>query len=132
MKPIDYRSMPRTVSEMLDTYGEDFYNWQAEEVDSGGWSHSSDRRERYSRCHDAAEDGCDGSTHAENIQDFREFGEFLFGEAFRELWRGHYVLDAVPDELEAALDSARDAYMADCDALEAWHEKNGSLNQQVG
>ena len=131
MKPTPDQ-LPRTVSEMLRSHGEAFYTYQAENVQSCGYSHSQSRRDRYSRCYDAAEHGSDGSTHAENIEDFREFGEHLFREANRMADRMDFESDEAADAYQDAIDNSAKAYAEDCDKLEAWHENNGSLNQQVG
>lgn len=69
--------------------------------------------DRATRLWDAAEVGCDGSTHAEVIADWRRNAE----NAFRWDRRLPNVLDAI--EL-AILD------------VEAWHEANGSLDDEVG
>jgi len=74
--------------------------------------------ERAERIHDHAEDGCDGSTHAEHMEDWREFAEMLF----RSLsW----------DEREE-VEPTHDALIAEIDACEVWHEKNGSLHEVIG
>ena len=121
--------LPYTVGEMLERFSESFYDWQSENVQSGGYSSNTGRRDRYNRCHEAAEHGSDGSTHAECIDDFREFGRGLFDEASRQAFR---LLDDEGDKAEDQIADKRDAFEADCDKLEAWHEANGSLNQQVG
>lgn len=74
--------------------------------------------ERAERIHEYAESGGDGSTHAEHIEDWREFADMLF----RSLsW----------DEREE-IEPAYDALMAEIDACEAWHQKNGSLHEMIG
>ena len=74
--------------------------------------------DRAERIHDAAEDGCDGSTHAERIEDWRDFAEMLF----RSLsW----------DEREE-VEPIHDALLAEIDTCKAWHEKNGSLHEVIG
>ena len=74
--------------------------------------------ERAERIHDHAEDGCDGSTHAEHMEDWREFAEMLF----RSLsW----------DEREE-VEHIHDALLVEIDECEAWHEKNGSLHEVIG
>ena len=89
---------------------------QAREFGSSSdmWIEDPDRAERVDA---AAEDGCDGSTHQEHIQDWRE--------AFRDFTRyergGHHSCEL--------LESAIEAYWDD---LEMWHEKNGTLYEQVG
>ena len=122
--------LPESVGAMLERHGESFYDWQSEQVESGGYSSHTDRRDRYNRCYEASEHGADGSTHAENIDDFREFGEGLFDEASRQAFR--LLDDEEGDRAEDQITDKREAFEADCDALEAWHEKNGSLNQQGG
>lgn len=64
--------------------------------------------ERANRIHDAAEHGCDGSTHAEHIEDWQEF------------------LDdsELPDEIKESIQK-------EIDACEAWHAANGSLHTQT-
>ena len=74
--------------------------------------------ERAERIHDAAEDGCDGSTHYEVIEDWREFADMLF----------HSLSCEEREEIEPAYD----ALMADIDACEAWYDKNGSLHEMIG
>jgi hypothetical protein len=78
---------------------------------SDDWINDEDRM---ARCTAAAENGADGSTHAEVINDWREaFARFL-----RE--RGNRF-----DRFERAV-------TAEFDAIEAWHEAIGSLNQEIG
>lgn len=74
--------------------------------------------ERMKRCHDAAEDGCDGSTHGERISDWREFlNSLTITDEFRDG-------DLTQDEF--------DAIDAEIDACEAWHETNGTLDEPIG
>lgn len=74
--------------------------------------------ERAERIHKYAETGSDGSTHAEHIEDWREFADMLF----RSLsW----------DEREE-LEPTYDALISEIDSCEAWHEKNGSLYEVIG
>ena len=76
------------------------------------------------RCHEAAEDGCDGSTHREVMDDWREFLERLESDATRAaMWH-----DRVTAEIERRAESIRE----EIDKCEAWHEKNGSLDKQAG
>jgi hypothetical protein len=125
-------SLPKTVREMLSSYGEEFYTWQAESVESGGCARpGSDSRDRFNRCYEAAADGGDGSTHAEHIEDFREFGADLFEDAHRAILNED-LSDAELEVMESALEAAQASYMADCDELEAWHKANGSLDHEVG
>jgi hypothetical protein len=81
--------------------------------------------ERASRCSDAAEHGCDGKTHAEVIDDWRDAFTYWLRErakdARRRCWR-HC-------EEWPCFEAAVRAYF---DSVEEWHEKNGSLEQEIG
>lgn len=80
--------------------------------------------ERMARCHEAAEDGCDGSTHAEAMQDWQEFLDTLESDAKQKThWHPR-----VTAEIERRVESIRE----EIDACEARHEKAGSLNEMVG
>ena len=83
---------------------------------SDDWLRDSERMER---CTKAAEHGADGSTHREVIGDMREaFRACLrYGRRNR---RAEY-----PYRIEAAA-------MQHFDELEAWHERNSSLDQEIG
>lgn len=67
--------------------------------------------DRMARCDEAAEDGADGSTYAEVLQDYRDT-----------------LQRVIPYRCERLRDAA-DAYI---DGLEAWHVKNGTFDQQIG
>ncbi len=85
--------------------------------------------DRAERCYDAAENGADGSTHAEAIQDQRDFAEILYDEARRAVWK----LDGPEaDEAEIELEDWQDTISALLDEVETWHETNGSLHQEIG
>lgn len=71
--------------------------------------------ERADRMHEAAADGCDGSTHYERLQDMRD----AFRDCLRDR-RGEYLY------------RVEDAVISAIDAVEAWHENNGSLHEQIG
>jgi hypothetical protein len=108
---------------MLDTFvrSEYFANWSAERLDSSAYG-SADDRDRFERCHDAAEEGADGSTHAERLQDMRE----AFGDWLRDRRRASKLHFAeFPYRVETAV-------LAEIDAIELWHETNGSLFSEVG
>ena len=77
------------------------------------WINDPDRAER---CAEAAEEGSDGSTHQERIQDFRD--------AFKDWISDNHRHHDYPTFTDAV-----DSYF---DELELWHEKNGSLFQQIG
>ena len=74
--------------------------------------------ERAERIHDHAESGSDGSTHAERMEDWREFA--------LDLWRSLSM-----DEAKAE----RKNYLALMDAIngcEEWHDHVGSLHEVIG
>jgi hypothetical protein len=73
--------------------------------------------ERAARCYDAAEFGADGKTHAEVIDDWRE--------AFRAMLRDRGGNHNIPERFVAAVESH-------FGAVEEWHDKNGSLFQEIG
>jgi len=82
------------------------------------WSHDQDRA---TRCYDAAEHGEDGSTHGEQITDWRDAFAGYFADCAMTTRSSNGTLDR--------LTAAVGAYWDD---LEAWHEKHGSLNTQIG
>lgn len=140
MKVICGVKVPESIDDVLDDekWSEAYYNWSA--ANSNDFINCPDRAER---CYEAAADGCDGSTHAENIDDFREYGDSLFFDLNRAVERaidGNEMWDTMSEEAADDLvnsyweqfEACEQAYSADCDALEEWHDKNGSLNQQVG
>ncbi len=86
-------------------------NWTAGK-DEDFWNEP----ERASRVYDAAAEGCDGKTHAEVIEDWRE--------AFRAWIRDKRKWQD-PERFMTAVE-------AHFDKVEAWHEKNGSLWQEIG
>lgn len=110
----------RIISDFLRS---EFYNnWQAEHLNSCAYSRDSDDRDRFARCYDAAEDGADGSTHAEHIADMRS----AFGDWLRDRRRSSRLKCA---EFPYRLETAAGEYF---DRLEAWHERAGTLDQEVG
>jgi hypothetical protein len=71
--------------------------------------------ERAARVHEAAEYGGDGKTHAEVINDWRD--------AFR-----YWLLDRKSENTHYRFE---DAVIAHFDSVEEWHDKNGSLFEQI-
>jgi hypothetical protein len=74
--------------------------------------------DRAERIHDAAEDGVDGSTHQERIDDWRDFLNTL------------KIID--PEDETSKGDITQQVYdsiTVEIDACEEWHLKNGSLEQ---
>jgi hypothetical protein len=102
------------VTAFIDCFLQSSY-WQGMQFGSSSdmWT---DDPERAQRCDDAAEYGGDGSTHAEAISDMRNAIEYYILDKRR--WGGTY-------RFRAAID-------AHFDALELWHEKNGSLHTEIG
>jgi hypothetical protein len=73
--------------------------------------------ERADRCWNAAAHGCDGKTHKEVIDDWRDaFSNWLSDRRSDTAW---------PERFESAV-------CARFDAVETWHENNGSLFQEIG
>ena len=88
---------------------------------SDDWLHDQERMER---CHDAADDGADGSTHWEVMQDWKEFLNRLESEATSNTdWHPR-----VTTEIERRANAIREE-IEDC---RAWHEGAGSLHEMVG
>ena len=77
--------------------------------------------ERMERCERAAEDGGDGSTHAEVIDDWRQ----AFKHWVRYGRTGRNSMSAGYDRFETAV-------LLHFDRLEDWHKANGSLHQEIG
>jgi hypothetical protein len=77
--------------------------------------------DRAERCYDAAENGSDGSTHAEIIQDWRDYLDLLkiIDSEYPE--NGGDITQAIYDSISAEIDSC-----------EEWHETNGSIDKQLG
>lgn len=102
---------------IVDTFVHDFI--RSEYVQNWTSNKDSDfinEPDRAARCYDAAEFGCDGKTHAEVIEDWRE--------AFRG-----WLRDEHRNHNEGLFVARVEAYF---DSVEAWHEKNGSLWEEIG
>jgi hypothetical protein len=116
MKTRNHIEFPELLSDLYNhpdflPFGSEIGDWQKD-------------AERMARCHDAAEDGCDGSTHAEVMQDWREFLNRLESEATGNTdWHPR-----VAAEIERRANAIREE-IEDC---RAWHEKNGSLHEATG
>jgi hypothetical protein len=100
---------------------EEFTSWQNEEIESGSYSRDSSRRERYARCYDATENGADGSTHFEHINDTRN--------AFRN-WINYDRKNT--NRMSIGYTRFESAVFDYFDNLELWHERNGSLHSEIG
>jgi hypothetical protein len=82
--------------------------------------------DRAKRIYDAAEEGCEGSTHAEVMEDWREYLDTV----------KIYIPDMDTDVEDIAkcdiTQATYDAILKEIDECEAWHEKNGSLHNEIG
>jgi len=108
------KQFPRTLDALLNH--PDFHPFPRS---SDEWLYNPDRMER---CEAAAENGADGSTHAERLEDMRE--------ALREMRAD--VPRSLNDRTLAALDGRVESIEEEIDACEAWHEANGSLHEEIG
>ena len=110
------KEIPQTLKELyshpaFEPFGSSSDNWMNDAV-------------RADRCHKAAAHGCEGSTHYEIMQDWRDF----LSDLFRDYRRGNdedEMTDAELDAIEASID-------AEIDACEAYHETAGTLHKQIG
>lgn len=132
MKTICDIEIPETISEMLadSQFSSEYYSYSAEKD-----SDFINEPERAKRCHDAASDGCDGKYHSEAIEDFREYGGILFDALEKKVdsvVSDSDISDIEAEEIEEQFEYCKSAYFADCDRLEEWHEKNGSLYEIIG
>jgi len=75
--------------------------------------------ERASRCNDAAEEGCDGKTHQDVIQDWRDY----FSQWTRDHKTGSWY--SSPDRFTGAVE-------AHFTLTEMYHEFAGTLTQEIG
>lgn len=82
--------------------------------------------ERAERIHNAAESGCDGSTHGEHIEDFRECNELAEREIYRPMFRAMGF--ECFEELATAL---REYIELEIQDTEEFHAKNGTLDRIV-
>ena len=92
-------------------------------LNNEGWQHFEEDRlgndlfisdpDRADRIHKAAKDGCDGSTHAEHIDDWRDYVKLLRQD------------DDICDACEERLTE-------EIDAVEEFHEKAGTLLDEIG
>ncbi len=110
-------AFPRTVNELLN-----HKQWDGYITDRLGSDLFLSDPDRADRLHEAAGEGCDGSTHAETISDWRDFAKQLHDDLRRRLE------DDDSDALEKYLEQLNE----DIDRCEKWHEDNGSLDQQGG
>lgn len=107
------RNSAERINAFVDAFIRSEYvaNWTAEKD-----SDFVNEPERANRCNDAAEEGCDGKTHAEVIEDWRE----AFSAWIRDMRKWND-----PERFIAAVN-------AHFDSVESWHERNGSLFTEIG
>lgn len=115
--------LPNT-TELLIT--NQFYDWQGKKNESMALNDP----ERFSRCLAASRHAEDGSTHAENIEDMREYASELHSEIEKEI-DDNAETDEDLKSLLSQLESDKMELDADIDRLEKWHEENGSLENQA-
>lgn len=88
--------------------------------------------ERAERLHDAAEFGTDGSTHAETIEDWRDFLNTL------KVFDPEFDMDEDDDITKLDLSrydillETKETIEKEIASCEEWHEKNGSLKTAKG
>jgi len=117
--------LPATLHEMHNSEG-----WKRFEESKLGNDLFLSDPDRASRMHDAAEDGADGSTHSERIDDQREYVDELYSEAVRQASNieDEFAALAWEEEIEAW----HDRFTAELDTVEKWHADHGTLHEQVG
>ncbi|MDQ3621670.1 MAG: hypothetical protein M3463_04160 [Verrucomicrobiota bacterium] len=119
-------SIPTNLPALLDDC---FDEWQAERVASGSWARRGTRaRARHAGARPAS--GL-GSTHSQNIEDFRAYAAEIFSEA-----RCRLNTLELPDRdhvaAELAIDCAEFAVAVEIDRCEQWHFLEGTLHQRIG
>jgi hypothetical protein len=107
------------LDEMIRTKG--FESFISDRLGTDLFLHDPDRA---NRLYEAAENGADGSLHSEVIQDWRDYLDTfsIFDPDYDEGKKDHSQLTQ----------EEYDSILAEIDACEAWHEKNGSLYQEIG
>lgn len=93
-----------TINEMLNS--DAYQRWESDRL--GNDLFISDPK-RASRIHEYAEEGMNGSTHEEIIQDWRD-----------------YVADAELPE------SVKEELLKEIESVEEWHIKNGTIDKVIG
>lgn len=110
---------PHEVKTLDDFIRSEFFaSWDESNRSAGGCGIILEDEDRFDRIQEAAENGAEGSTHYEIIQDWRD--------AFRAFRREHG--DFEDDAREAELDAIED----EIEACEKFHKENGTLDQEVG
>jgi len=93
-----------TLTEMLNS--DKYQRWESDRLGNDLFINDP---QRAARMHEYAEEGLNGSTHDEVIQDWRD-----------------YLTDAeLPEPIKESL-------LIEIDAAEEWHIRNGSINNIIG
>lgn len=111
----------KTLDEFIRS--EYFMAWDESNRSPGGCGIIMSDSERWDRIQEAAENGAEGSTHYEIIQDWRDAFR-----AFRRDDRRHEDTEEEEDAREAELD----AIEAEIEACYVYHRDHGTLDQEVG
>ena len=131
MKNISGINVIESINDILhdSKLSERFYTWQSEK--SNDFINEPERAER---CHNAAENGADGSLHCEVIDDFREFGAELLREQERAIERKIDEIEeqGTVDLINEQFEECKQGFDAACDELEKWHIANGSYETEIG
>ena len=93
-----------TINEMLNS--DAYQRWESDHLGNDLFINEP---QRAARLHEYAEDGMNGSTHDEVIQDWRDF-----------------IADAELTEAE------KEALLKEADKVEEWHIQNGSISNVIG
>lgn len=103
------KNQERKIKNLDDFIRSDYFaEWDEENRSTGSCGIILSDPERFDRIMDAAENGCEGSTHAEIIQDWRD--------ALRYSGLNACTVKKVECEI---------------DACEKWHIDNGSIDQSM-
>jgi DNA-binding FadR family transcriptional regulator len=113
-------TIPTTIRELLT-----HPDWEGFIVDRLGSDLFINDPDRATRIHDAAEDGCDGSTHAEVIEDWMDFAKQIEQQAMREAWN-----ESEEEEARVAAEFAK--LYAEIEACERRHADAGTLHEEIG
>lgn len=133
MKPADYLKAIQPMKTQLPATLHDLHNSCAFQrfIESklGNDLFISDP-DRAERIHDSAQNGADGSTNAEHIEDWRECLKQIKDDAMREAFRAE-----TEDEGEGevrAIEAWAETIEAEIAKCEDWHKDNGSLHEEIG
>ena len=115
----------QTLSEMVNT--ESYCGWVGDKLVNDLFINDPDRARRI---YDCAESGCDGSTHAEVIDDEQKYLD--------DMIETYDLDDGSPDDLWNAgngsviFKTTYDRISKDIEDVRVWHDKAGTLYNQIG